>query len=262
MRRGAFEECRGLQFIDPPPNLVKLGEKAFVRSRLGVVPLELMPQLSRIGFCSCEANRNLRSLLIPGSVVEIRQGAFADCDSLSRVEFVVPSKLASISWQSFRRCKSLSEFRIVASVREICGNFLELSGVHHISVDADNSEFETIGGFLVNRDRTAIIRYFGEDCDLRIDVNIETIGDYAFSRCRCLRSVTFEPGSKLKRIGNYAFASCMSLKLVQFGGPCPKFDTQCFSYCLFLEKVVFASRSDRVPRTDDAFHGCSSLKLE
>jgi hypothetical protein len=229
MKRAAFEGCGRLQFINS------------------------MLRLSHISPDTCKENSNLRSLLIPGTVIEIGSSAFASCVSLSEVDFVLPSKLTSIRWESFRGCRSLSEFRIVGSVRQICGNFLSCSGVHHVSIDEDNPEFDTVDGFLVNRDKTSIICYFGDDCDVRIGADIETVGDNSFEGCRFLRSVTFESGSKLKRIGRRAFSGCMLLKRVEFGGSCPTLDCHCFACCVNLAELVFPSPSDRVPRSSDAF---------
>jgi hypothetical protein len=176
----AFAQCHRLQFVDLPPNLGKM-RKLFRGCNLSVLRLESLLWLSSIEESSCEKNRNLRSVLVPGSVVEIGRLAFGDCVSLSEVDFVLPSKLASIGDQSFAGCESLQRFRIVGSVKTIEGSFLGGSGVHSVLVDGDNSEFGTTEGFLVTLDGRSIVCYFGTDCDVRIPANIEAIWPGSFA---------------------------------------------------------------------------------
>ena len=49
-----------------------------------------------------------------------------------------------------------------------------------------------------------------------IENGVTNIGNYAFSECHALGSVTFADGSQLKSIGNYAFSSCNKLESVTF----------------------------------------------
>ena len=49
-----------------------------------------------------------------------------------------------------------------------------------------------------------LIEYHGEDRDIIIPDGVTSIGDYAFSDCPCLLSVSI--GKNVKSIGNYAFS--------------------------------------------------------
>jgi hypothetical protein len=193
----AFRDCHRLQLIDFSPNLAEFSPNMFSTCKLSVLPLNSLPRLSSIGRGACYGNENLGSVVIPASVLQISDGAFSGCVSLSEVHFELPLKLVSIGRESFRDCESLTEFRIVRLVRQIARDFGEGAGLHEISVERDNGYFDTIDGFLVNSARTFIVCYFGDDRDVRIGQSIETVGESSFANCPFLKSVRFETSSRL-----------------------------------------------------------------
>ena len=95
----------------------------------------------------CAGDREIVSVRVADSVVEIGVGAFADCAGLETVvlnegltrlkkevfsgcvnlrEINIPQTLQSIGEWAFRGCRSLGEIRIPANVTEICAEaFLE-----------------------------------------------------------------------------------------------------------------------------------------
>jgi hypothetical protein len=229
---------------------------------LDTLPLGSLLRLYEIEYYLCAYNYNLRFVLIPANVVGIAESAFEDCVSLVEVDFVLPSKLASIASMTFRGCESLTHFRIVGSVQRIDGNFLQDSGVRQVTVDEENTQFDAIEGFIVSRDRTSIVCSFGNDSNVRIGANVETVGEASFLRCGSLRSVTFESGSKLRLIEKNAFAHCRSLERVQFGGSCPCLGPDCFTWCAGLKEVLTEPPSEPVPLGSPAFSGCHSLNVE
>jgi hypothetical protein len=233
----------------------------FFGCNLCVLPVGRLQQLSGIGHCACAANHNLRSVLIPASLVQIREEAFADCVSLSAVDFVSSSKLEWIGFAAFRGCNSLRRFRIVASVSWIAPCFLVGSGVHEVTVDSGNSIFSMSGGSLVKDEGKCIVCYFGEESDVRIGADIETVGVDSFAKSGFLRSVAFEAGSKLARIDHGAFSECGGLEVVRFAGRCPSFGMHCFQQCRRLKNILFESPSDRLPVDSNAFEGCVQLQL-
>jgi hypothetical protein len=173
--------------------------------------------------------------------------AFRDCTSLEEVQFQLPSNLAKIDKGAFQGCQSLTEIYIVKSVSEIVGNFIHGSGVRHVVVDPGNRKFQTIKGSMLERDGTCLVSYFGVERDVRIPSHIETIGDASFEKCGDVRSVTFEPGSKLTHIESWAFYEASSLEEVHFRSLRPAFAVDSFAKCTQLNMIVF-----QVPSGDSA----------
>ena len=85
--------------------------------------------------------------------------------------------------------------------------------------------------------------------------SVTTIGNYAFSVCRSLTSVTI-PNS-VTTIGYSAFADCSSLTSVTIGNSVTTIGWGAFSDCSSLTSVTIGNSVTTIGR--DAFSGCSSL---
>ena len=121
----------------------------------------------------------LSSIVIPDSVTEIEEGAFAECRALTTV--VLPNSLTEISDYLFSDCTSLSDILIPASVTEIeTGAFQRCTSLLSIVIPDSVTEIE----------------------------------DIAFSQCSALRSVLL-PAS-VTEIGVGAFDKCPNLTLTVF----------------------------------------------
>jgi hypothetical protein len=243
-----------------PPKLEELCSELFRNCDLSVLGLDSCLPLSSIRDGACRDNRNLRSVLIPGSVHEIEHWAFQDCVSLCEVDFELPSSLISIGLGCFSECKSLTRFDIVGTVSNIAGGFVQGSGVGDICVDSANRHFKVIDEFLVNVSETLIVCYFGNESDVRIKSSIEILGVACFAECDFVRNVTFDAGSKLKVVEANACQNCKSLERVEFGGRLPTLDFLSFADCPLLKEVLFQPPPDRLPIESTAFWGCPLLK--
>jgi hypothetical protein len=233
-----FQDCRNLQFADIPQQLELLPKCAFWICDLRVIPLGSLCQLSKIGSDCYGFNRHLRSVVIPGSVIEICDSAFFDCRLLEEVQFQLPSKLAQIGRGAFQGCESLTQIYIVGSVCNIAGSFIQGSGVHDVIVDSENEKFQAINGSMLVRYGTYIVCYFGVERDVRIPSKIATIGESSFTNCGSLRSVTFEPGSQLTWVESFAFCGISSLQRVQFRSPRPILQRYSFARCTQLKEMI------------------------
>jgi hypothetical protein len=125
--------CRGLQIVHFPRDLRELSRNLFGGCCFSVLRLESMSQLSRIRGRAFEMNHQLRSVLIPRSVLKIGCSAFSSCVVLSEVSFELHSELVVIGVNAFYDCKSLTEFRVVGSVEAIAGDFAE-GASHHLNL--------------------------------------------------------------------------------------------------------------------------------
>lgn len=134
----AFRYCSSISYIDIPKGVTIINEYTFAScSNLRNVTIpDSVVTISGSAFRDCTAltgisipnsvvnirnyvfeNSGLRTIEIPDSVVNIGNSAFKDCNSLRDVR--LSSQLASIQYETFSGCKSLSNITVPDSVTDI-----------------------------------------------------------------------------------------------------------------------------------------------
>ena len=113
------------------------------------------------------------------------------------------------------------------------------------SVSDHGNEFTVVKGVL-----TAC----GSDAaELRIpaDLGIKSIGDYAFTKCGGLESITIPKG--IKSIGNCAFSGCTALETVN-ASDVKTIGASAFEDCTSLKEITFSSKLKKIGKY--AFENC------
>lgn len=143
---------------------------------------------------ACRELVDLEEVKLPTTLVEIGQGAFADCEELKSVE--INSNIDLINDRAFENCYNLQDFNckhITNLGNEVFANCEELK---NIQIEYDNIGF---GVF--------------KNCSSLIDVSLMgqkvEIGQTMFSGCRALLSINTING--ITKIGDNAFEDCKSL---------------------------------------------------
>jgi len=107
---------------------------------------------------------------------------------------------------------------------------------------------------------TSIGDYAFSDCSgltsVTIPNSVTRIGDYAFSDCSGLTSVTI-PNS-VTRIGDYAFYDCSGLTSVTIGNSVTRIGNSAFEYCSGLTSVTIPNSVTIIG--GEAFDGCENLR--
>jgi len=209
----AFWCCSGLTSVRIPPGVTSIGYKAFECCG-GLQSIDVDDGNSNYSSLEGVLFNKDRTLLIhcpagkqgeyrvPSSVKSIGEGAFSDCDWLTSV--TIPSGATSIGSMAFSICARLQS----------------------IDVDDGNSNYSSLEGVLFNKDRTLLIRCpAGKQGEYRIPSSVKSIGDYAFSGCNGLTSVTIP--SNVKSIGYFAFPDD-AFERVDFNGAPPEGFGNCF----------------------------------
>ena len=121
---------------------------------------------------------------IPNSVTSIRNRAFYGCVGLTSIN--IPNSITILSDQVFRGCTNLKKF----------------------VVSNDNPRYSAIDGVLYNKNKTKLLSYpNAKSSTYTVPDGITSIGDYAFSDCIGLTSITI-PNSVIE-IGNSILSGCI-----------------------------------------------------
>lgn len=135
--------------------------------------------VTSIGYEAFHHSYYIDTLILPNTIIEIKQEAFTACTNLASV--AIPNSVTTLGWCSFAGCYNLSDLTIGESVTTIGQQ----------AFDADTSLVSVI-----------------------IPNSVVSIGSAAFSQCYNLRTLIF--GSSVSSIGYGAFTYCPKLDTLIF----------------------------------------------
>lgn len=200
-----------------PKSVEEIGGGAFYKSSLENISFEKDISLKRIKtytvnygdeteefYGTFESCSNLKSLILPESIIWFDSMSVADCSRLESIYF--GENIRSITSISFFNCNSLKK----------------------ITVSSKNKSFYVSNGALYNKTDKELIRVPVNKKSFKIKNNTKNISDFAFMNssikkitvpksvqrigsgvfygCKNLASVKFEKNSKLKYIGNAIYS--------------------------------------------------------
>ena len=181
-------------------------------------------------------------------------------------ELVLPSSVnKSTGWSyavtaigssAFRNCTGLTSITIPNSVTAIgTGAFSNCSNLTEILVEEGNTAYTSIEGVLFSNEKTTLVAYPAAKApDYEIPNSVTAIGDYAFSECVGLTSVTI-PNS-VTAIGDYAFY-CSGLTSITIPNSVTAIGTAAFSNCSGLTSVTIPNSVTAIGNY--AFYRCIGL---
>jgi hypothetical protein len=199
-------------------------------------------------------------VLIPYRVERICRGAFSECSWIHSIEFEASSTIFEIESRAFSKCLSLESLSIPASVQKIDGSAFCGSGLRQLRIEASSTSFLTLGFFVIDFGKRALVRYFGDEMGVMIPMRFEVLCTSCFCECLSIVEVHFETDSKLFRIESEAFASCSSLCSICIPNCVEILCPRCFISCESLQTVIFDSPSKLCRLESYVFAFCSSLR--
>ena len=173
---------------------------------------------------------NLHDLVLPASVVDLGERAFASCHKLFKI--TMPG-VEFIGKECFALCYNLKEIALPETLRQIrAGAFACCKALEEINIPShlkiiDKSAFRSSGLKSLN-----IV--ISEDCKC-------WIYDRAFASCKHLESVYLNKNVKIME--RMAFAGCTSLKTIEFEQPsltccAGEINATMLIGCTSLEKII------------------------
>ena len=219
----AFADCSSLTSVTIPDSVTAIGRGTFY----GCISLtEISVESENTAYTSQDGvlfskdktqlltypARKNGSYVIPDGVTSIGEYAFYGCSDLTSV--TIPKSVTSIGVHAFYSCSSLTSVTIPSGVTNIDNSaFNKCSGLTEISVESENTAYTSQDGILFSKDKTQLLTCpKAKKGKYVIPDGVISIGEYAFSDCSHLTSVTIPDG--VISIGEHAFSDCSNLAFV------------------------------------------------
>ncbi len=230
-----------------------------------ITHLTIDAPLTALGEESFYGRQNLVSLILPDTIETIGEFIFCDCQNLKNFE--IPPKIKSISASAFKNCRALTEITIPETVEviesdafESCVklkkvNFLgklpviKESAFNNCKSLIDDDGFVIIGSTLFD--------YYGYSKKIIIPDGITKISSHA-ARYKKFQEVIF-PDS-LEYIGEYAFSNCHNLTTLSIGNGVKIIKNYAFQDCPNLNHFEMSKNLEELGYA--AFYGANKFKDE
>lgn len=225
-----------------------------------VIP-ESVNELKANSFKDCG---NLASVKLNGKITEIPISAFENCSTIDIIN--VPQTVIQIRSSAFKGCSKLSNFVCPPSLESIGESAFESCTT--LSVFSFNSNIKSIGKAIfkgcINIESINIpsgistipIEAFSGCSKLNLtELNAFRIEDNAFLSCTAIDDIILP---NIVSIGNNAFKNCTSMSKISFGSNLKSIGDNSFSGCKALVSFSFPQSLENVGLS--IFSGCASLK--
>lgn len=237
-----FGGCKSLD-VELPPQLERIGDKAFYRS--GIKNAILPDTVRSIGSGAFEQTRSMVSATLPTTITavpermfyasyvervslpvglqSIGKAAFFNCMHLTDLQ--LPEGLITIEGSAFSGCTVLKELTLPGSLKHVGEKVFGGSNIEIVHVEEGITELAPV---------------MFADCPLtQVDLpnTLTTIQDAAFYNCTKLKEITL-PNS-VTQLGEGVFQGCSSLSQVRLSENLKTLPTSTFDGCKALTSIDF-----------------------
>ncbi len=188
---------------------------------------------------------------IQASITIINSNVFSDCESLTSI--TIPSSVTSFDDYAISKCPKLNSISISENVEFIASSaFMGTGGT--FEVDVNNLNYSSSENVLFNKDKTVLIHCSASKTNYAVPASVITIGEYAFSNCEVLSSVTIP--NTVTTIDKNAFRYCITLTTINIPTSVSSISQYTF-YNSGLTNITLPSGIDSI--NNNAFNSCKSL---
>lgn len=190
------------------------------------------------------------------TVISVGDFAFSGLTSV-----VIPNTVLTIREYAFDGCLELSSLNIPGSVTmiesgESTGYFIGCRSLTAINVSEDNQVYCSIDGCLYDKKKTILLRVpQAMEGAMVIPSSVTTIGSGACLNCNKLTSI--EIPNSVTKIGNFAFVACWGITSFELPESLVEIGTSAFVLCNGITSIVIPNSVKSIPR--GAFNGCQNL---
>lgn len=208
-------------------------------------------------------SRDVKSVIVPSEIKEIRSFAFDECHHLKSVLFNDDSELKYINKYAFYH-STIEYLQIPKNVEELKNGWCCcVPKLNKISISPLNTRFIFDGKNLIfgksnekSTDFDVLVFAFRDIKSAIIPSCIQKISPFAFDECDNLKTIEFSENSELSSIGEGAF-SCSSLEKISIPNHVKCIKEETFSECKHLKSIEFSDNSELVSIESKAFIGSS-----
>lgn len=226
--------------VSLPDTLTHIDKHAFWGNR-GIESIVIPPSVTEIGE-GAFASSTLKSVVLPDGFERIPASAFQGCQLKS---IVVPDSVVEIGKSAFEYCRNLETASLPENLRTIGESSFD---------SCDKLKSLTLPSGLCEIGASAF-----EHCDalksLTVPEEVRVVGEAAFKKCASLSEVIFE--GEVDRVGKEAFFGCEKLSNVTFQRGVKAVESLAFATCARLKTIDLTGLEFL---GSGAFGGAESLK--
>ena len=226
-----FAYCYNLTIINLSScsKLIKISHCAFYYCR-NVTEILLPKGLLEIQYWDFEFIDLVTSVIIPASVKNIGEDAFAFCHKLENVTFEESSNLTSLEKSVFG-ATNITSFQIPEKVTKISGQAFDNYKFTNITIHPKNKYLIIENNAIFSTNKSNLFYFFNRSFETyEIPDYVATLGDYLFYYTK-IKSITL-PNS-ITSIGEYCFY-CSQISAIAFSSL-----TTIGSYCFTYSKLIY-----------------------
>ncbi|MDE6537639.1 MAG: leucine-rich repeat protein [Muribaculaceae bacterium] len=177
----------------------------------------------------------LTSIILPSTIQVIEGNAFAGCAALESIECkaVIPPAVSATSFSDFDKITLSVPFNSIESYQdhEVWKNFYNIDHIEFLNYTFDEvNHTYTVIGFLGKKETNLIIPA------QKNGYPVTGIGEYAFSDCTEIQSITFP--NTLQNIDKGAFQNCESITQLMLPESLKQIDSDAFYGCENIESIT------------------------